>query len=177
MRIKKSLYSWFKKARTILLLEKTINNLLGNIIIRRDWGLNSCFSSLLSVVVQFGVRYNILHPALNLHLISSSEVASLFVPPVSGFSKLEVSQSGWPLKIHECAECWVMGGWYYIRRTPMVWHWLQLGTGAIIPFGCRKKHLSVSLLFPKLESASNIICVKTTRVSSSTREAHEYRLS
>jgi hypothetical protein len=105
----------------ILLLEKTINNFLGNIIIKRDWRLNSCFSSLLSVVVQFGARYNILHPALNLHLISFSEVASLLVPPASGFSKLEVSQSGWHLKIHQCAQCWVMGGWHNIR-TPMGWH-------------------------------------------------------
>jgi hypothetical protein len=64
------------------------------------------------------------------------------------------------------------------KHAENTWHWLQLGTGAaIIPFGFRKKHLSVSLLFPKLESASNIICVKTTGVSSSTREAHEYRLS
>jgi hypothetical protein len=40
------------------------------------------------------------------------------------------------------------------KHAENTWHWLQLGTGAaIIPFGFRKKHLSVSLLFPKLESS------------------------
>jgi hypothetical protein len=133
----------------ILLLEKTINNFLGNIIIKRDWRLNSCFSSLLSVVVQFGARYNILHPALNLHLISFSEVASLLVPPASGFSKLEVSQSGWHLKIHQCAECWVMGGWHNIR-TPMGWHqhvqtsWKYLALGPLSPLAA-ERNIEVSV--------------------------------